>query len=261
MSGDSRDRSTARPDARSGESRGFAARAGAGKPSIDRRDDEAETALLTAYVDGVAELAPDQRHRVEARLARDPGARAEAGALHALLDRLRALPPSYDGGAEPDWAAMERSIRQAVTGEPRRPWWRSWRWLVPAMTCATAAAVLVAIWPRGRTLPERPTAVHATPAPPAAEQGARPPVDDSVVALWLDGAAVDVDLSAVDAPSDLLGASALPHLGEPGELLEPGEPGDADEVGLLPATDLAWIDGLDSAALARAERWLTGKKG
>jgi anti-sigma factor RsiW len=226
----------------------------------DRRDDEAESALLTAYVDGVAELSPDERHRVEDQLARDPQARADADAVKSLLDQLRALPPSYEGGSEPDWAAMERSIRHAVAAEPPRPWWRSWRWLVPAMTCATATAVLILIWPRTQAvLPERPPAVR--PHAPALSE---PTPGDSVVALWLDGAEVDVDLSAPDVASELFGAVPGTPPGELGETGEPGEPsetGETDEVGLLPATDLAWVDHLDAAALDRAEHWLSRKKG
>ena len=46
------------------------------RDSRDRRDAaDAETALLTAYIDGVAELSPEERHRIEARLARDPDSR------------------------------------------------------------------------------------------------------------------------------------------------------------------------------------------
>src|SRR5690349_1729368 len=88
--------------------------------------------LLAAYVDGVAELPIEDRRAVETWLAGDPDARADAAAVHGLLDQLRALPPS--GGDEPDWAAMERSIRLAVDAVPSRPWWRRWQWLVPAMT-------------------------------------------------------------------------------------------------------------------------------
>jgi len=71
--------------------------------SRDRRagsdaDADTEAALLTAYVDGVAELPPDERHRIEAWMAGEPGARADAASVQALLDRLRGLPPSYDGG-------------------------------------------------------------------------------------------------------------------------------------------------------------------
>src|SRR5438045_3319430 len=103
--------------------------------------------LLAAYVDGVSELSPDERRRVEGWLASEPRARASADAMHGLIDRLRALPPSH-AGDEPDWVAMERSIRQAVADQAPRRWWRSWRAVVPAMTFATAAAVLMLIWPR-----------------------------------------------------------------------------------------------------------------
>ena len=52
----------------------------------------------------------DERRAVERWLADAPGARADADAVHDLLGRLRALPPTYDTGEPPDWAAMERSI-------------------------------------------------------------------------------------------------------------------------------------------------------
>src|SRR5215510_13877657 len=180
-----------------------------GAPADRRRPDpERSVALLTAYVDGVAELPPDERHDVEAHLARDPGARADADAVHALLDRLRALPPE---GGEPDWAAMERSIRQAVATAPARPWWRRWQWLVPAMTCATAAAVLLVIWPHSvpPPIPQHPQHLqrppNAEPAGPAEPRAAEPPADDSMVALWLDGSEVDVDVSAPDELGDVGG--------------------------------------------------------
>src|SRR5215510_8813869 len=97
-------------------------------------DPEPSAELLTAYIDGVAELPVDECRAIERWLADDPRAQADADAVHDLLGRLRALPPTYDGGEPPDWAAMERSIRQAVAAEAHRPWWRSWRWLVPALT-------------------------------------------------------------------------------------------------------------------------------
>ncbi|MEO7734226.1 MAG: hypothetical protein ABIY55_24900, partial [Kofleriaceae bacterium] len=59
-------------------------------------------ALDTAYVDGVAELAPDERRAIEARLAADPAVRAEHAAVRRLLERMRAVPPE---GNEPDWPA------------------------------------------------------------------------------------------------------------------------------------------------------------
>jgi hypothetical protein len=225
--------------------------------SGDRRDARVPGApdghgpeLLTAYVDGIAELPPDERQAVEAWLAHAPDARAEADAVKTVLGRVRALPPG--GGAEPDWAAMERSIRQAVDAERTRPWWRSWRWLVPAMTCATAAGVLLVIWPHSAPIavPRRPVVERPAPEPPAG---------DRVVALWLDGAEVDVDVDSALGPG--LGALDSPDpLGEPGEP-DPADDAGAPELGLLPATDLVWLDQLDAAALDRAERWLAGAAG
>jgi len=213
--------------------------------------------LLTAYVDGVTELSPDERRGVEAWLADDPAARRESDAVHAVLDQLRALPPNAGEVAEPDWAAMERSIRQAVATEPIRPWWRRWQWLVPAMTCATAAAVLLVIWPRPapvmapphRHVPE-PVATEPTTTEPTTTE---PTTTDGVVALWLDGSEVDVDLAATEPLGDAgfeIGGAPRDDAADDGD--------DGDEVGLLPATDLVWVDRLDDAALDRAERWLAG---
>jgi anti-sigma factor RsiW len=217
------------------------------RDAVDATDAERDAELLTAYVDGVAELAPSERHRVSTWLARAPQAQADHAAVRALLDQLRALPPE---STEPDWTAMERSIQNAVGREVPRPWWRSWKWLVPAMTLATAAMVLFVEWPRptevlepaGRLLGER------TPRDPQ-------PTED-VVALWLDGAEVDVELSASDMLGDM----------EPGDddLAESGSDlaGDLAMGGnLLPSTNLAWIDKLDDDALDRAEHWLARKKG
>jgi len=205
--------------------------------------------LLSAYVDGVAELPVDERRAVEGWLAGDADARAEAAAVQGLLDRLRTM-PAGDNGGEPDWAAMERSIRQAVADTPIRPWWRRWQWLVPAMTCATAAAVLVVVWPRTQTVPIAPperdpvTAPAPTQVAPPAVPSA--PGSDDGFALWLDGRVVDVDPAAMpSAVDDVLGD------------LDATASGDTlDDDALLPATDLAWLESLDEVELARAERWL-----
>lgn len=215
----------------------------------DRRAREAPE-LLTAYVDGVAELSTDERRQIEARLADDPGARADEAQLRDLLRRLRDLPPE---GTAPDWSAMERSIRAAVGSEVPRPWWRAWRWLVPLTSCATAAAVMLLLWSRPGAIRE-----PALPAPPAERGVARPAPpptergDDAaaIVPLWLDGAEVDVDLSAAEI---LRG----PEIGE-SDPSQPDADADAydDRAALLPAGDLGWVDRLDDAAIARAERWL-----
>jgi len=217
--------------------------------------------LLTAYVDGVTELAPEDRRRVEARLASDPGARAEQAAVRTLLERLRSASGRAGDGsaqpAEPDWAAMERSIRLAVGPEVPRSWWRRWRWLAPTATFASAATVMALMWarPTQRAAPELTAGPGGASHPmlashPVPDPGARdaPPPDD-IVPLWLDGDEVDVELSA----SELLGDT-----GAGDDAADRASA--ADEVGLLPATDLAWVDHLDDAALDRAERWLAGKK-
>ena len=214
--------------------------------SRDTRDGASErgSELLAAYVDGVAELSTDERRRIEARLALDPEARADAAELRALLDQLRALPPE---GSAPDWAAMERSIHHAVGREVPRPWWRSWRWLAPTATLATAMLVLLVMWGRPATLGLPPGGErivgHDLGHDRRDEPAAFAQPGDEVVPLWLDGDEVDVTLSA----NDLLGDPA------------PGDPASGDQLGLLPSGDLAWVDRLDDAALARAERWLAGE--
>jgi len=197
-----------------------------------------QLALLGAYVDGVGELSPDERHGVE-RALEDDAAKAEHAEVRGLIDRLRELPPE---GAEPDWAAMERSIRDAVGAEVPRPWWRRWTAILPATTLVTGMAVLMLVmWGRGAQVVEVPLAVppahDAAPTREAAHEDGR----DNVVALWLDGAEIDVDVSQAH---DLLGAA-------PTADDETGE----DEA-LLPSAGLAWVDNLDEAALDRAEHWL-----
>jgi hypothetical protein len=189
--------------------------------------------LLTAYADGIAELAPDERHRIEAALEAEPSLRGEQAAIGSLLDRLRDLPAE---GAEPDWGALERSIRDAVGRDVPRPWWRRWTWLAPATTLVTAMAVLVVVmWTREAPIGVAPVEVR----PPAAAE----PAPDPVVGLWLDGAVVDVDVTA-PAAANLVGEPSVASEDEP-----------ADD-SLLPAAGLAWVDHLDEAGLDRAERFL-----
>lgn len=229
-------------------------------PGATTRDDvtraagaSGDRALLGAYVDGVAELTPDERRAAEAWLVSDPGARAEADALRGIVDQLRALPPAGD---EPDWSAMERAIRHAVDGVPVRPWWRRRRWWMPALTCATAAAVLVAAWPSVAPAP-----LHAPPQDRAARAPDErdPDAAGAIVPLWLAGGEVEVDVAAAGDIGSMFGDLDV--------RLEPATE-DNDEVapptaepGLLPAGDLAWVDRLDDAALERAEHWLAGRKG
>jgi hypothetical protein len=182
--------------------------------------------LLAAYVDGVAELTPEERQRVEARLPE-----LEADATRAMIDQLRALPPE---GSEPDWRALERRIAGAVDAiQP--PWWR--RFVLPIglfAVGATALAVYLHRTPPVETA--HPVAVVVPDAPVPA-----PPAESTEI--WINGHLLDigdVDPDAVDDPE------------EPTDL--------ADEESLLPASDLGWVDRLDDGAIDRAEHWLDRKK-
>jgi len=199
---------------------------------------ERDEALMSAYLDGIAELTVEERRRVEAKLAAEPALREASEATRALLGRLRALEPE---GREPDWAQLERSIHLAVGPAVPRPWWRSWWWALPGALAAATAALLVT-W-----LPLR--AVEPGPRPPELGAGSARPsaiaAAEDTVSLWLDGAVVDVDLAATDGFASEVFAAEEPT---------------ADEVALLPATDLGWVDGLDEDDLERAERWLAKEK-
>lgn len=195
--------------------------------------------LLAAYLDGVGELTPEERRRVEARLADEPELRADAEATRGLLGQLRELPPE---GNEPDWSQLERAIRDEVGDAARRPapWWRGWRWLVPVGAIAMAGAVLALVL---RT-PEPSDVIavpHAGDAGVAQSVPAPAPEEDTLP-LWLDGEHVDVELLAAEDFVD-------------DELFD--EEADPD---LLTAGDLAWVDELGDDDVAAAEAWLARKK-
>ena len=204
-----------------------------------RRDRErGDAELLSAYVDGVAELSLDERKRVDDLLARDPSLRADESATRELLGQLRELAPQ---GGEPDWNALERSIGDAV-GDMPVPWYQRlrWRWIVPAVTLATAAAVSMLVVHEPATAKLDGAIVKIEP-PPA------PALDVDELALlstplWLDGTDLEVAIEAAelfDLEWDLDDEEALPATAE-----------------LLPPTDLEWIDELDGESLDRAEQFL-----
>lgn len=204
-----------------------------------RRDrDRGDAELLSAYVDGVAELSLDERKRVDDLLARDPALRADEAAARELLGQLRDLPPV---GSEPDWAALERSIGDAVGRDVPVPWYQRlrWRFIVPVLALGAAAAILVLVVQPPETAPlDGPIVRHALPAPaPVA-----PNDTDLTVPLWLDGSSLEVALDAID-PFELEWELAI----------EGPVPATAE---LLPPTDLAWVDELDSEALDVVEDML-----
>ena len=205
-----------------------------------RRDrDRGDAELLSAYVDGVAELSLDERKRIDDLLARDPALRADEAATRELLGQLRELPPV---GGEPDWTALERSIGDAVGRDVPVPWYQRlrWRWIVPAVTLAAGAA-LVALVMHDRTPAAEepaPTLVkHAQPAPPAESP--------STVPLWLDGASLELDADEIDL-FELEWELAV----DDAELPAPA---------LVPPSELAlaeWIDELDADELDVVEEAL-----
>jgi anti-sigma factor RsiW len=204
-----------------------------------RRDDE----LLAAYVDGVTELTTEERRHVEERLAADPTLRLEAQQTRAVLDQLRSLPSE---GTEPDWSALERSIRGEVGDVVPRSWWRlGWRWLVPATALVLAAAVF-ALWIRGPKTTVAPADERVVAVPHDAGEPTVAEVEYPAMTIWLDGEEVEVDLAA----DELLEVDGV-LLGEE-DSLSPG---------LLPVDNLAWIDELDLDEADLADAWLGRKKG
>lgn len=197
--------------------------------------------LISAYLDGVAELTSDERKRVGELVRDEPEAAAEAAAVRAMIGELRALPHE---GREPEWSVLEREIRLAVGPQVPSGWRRAWVWLIPGGALVAGAAIMLLLAHPGREVASAPAPIAERAPVAALPTGEGPPAGE---AIWLDGEAVelgDVDpsFSSDDAGDDT------------GEAL-------ADESGLLPATNLDWIDDLDERALDRAEAWLDHKKG
>jgi hypothetical protein len=168
----------------------------------------------------------------------------------ALLERLRS---SERAGNEPDWAALELAIRNAVSDIDPRPWWRRWRWVVPVgVLAATAAAAVLLL---------RAPHEHESVPPQASSLASSAPLSRAVpavvtsaaeapAALWLDDAAVDLD-DIDDATFDELDRDARNALSGDGQNFMEG---------ILPTHDLHWIDDLDETSIQRVEHWLEGKK-
>jgi hypothetical protein len=165
----------------------------------------------------------------------------------ALIERVRALPAL---GEEPDWQALERSIRLAVGDELPQPWWRRhFAWLVVPLGTACAATAAIALWLH-HPAPTSEVAVQPTlhVDGPAAPKAPTPAAKDEV---YLDGNVLDADDDALDSALDALDDDARTAF-------------DTDDTaatdGILPASDLGWVDNLDDTAVARAEQWLARKK-
>ena len=173
----------------------------------------------------------------------------------ALLERVRALELEGDR-KQPDWAALELAIRDAVSHVDPYPWWRRWRWALPVGVLAVAAAAAMVFLRAPETRGTREASSQATPTPtpyvtPAhAVPAVATPAAEAPAALWLDGAAVELD-EVDDTMFDDLDRDARNALGSDGETIIEG---------ILPTHDLHWIDDLDEASIQRVEHWLEGKK-
>jgi anti-sigma factor RsiW len=195
--------------------------------------------LLSAYVDGVGELAPEERRAVEQMLRDDPSARADEAATRELLDGLRDLPPL---GNEPSWTQLEQAIGREVGSEvPRVPWWRrNLKWIESGLALATVAAVAMLWISRGEPV----EAVQHNVEHPREQ-----PTSDKV-ALWVNDDAVEVGADdaqrLIDDFDDEIQALATED--------------DGSDNSLLPTTTLEWVDGLDDKSLENAERWLERAK-
>lgn len=205
--------------------------------------------LISAYIDGVAELTSDERKRVAVLVRDEPEAAAEAAAVRAMIGELRGLPHE---GREPEWSVLEREIRLAVGPQVPSGWRRAWGWWIPVGALVTAAAIVLLLVHPDREAVSAPAPVVARPPVAALPIAKGSPAGE---AIWLDGEAVELGDVAPSFSSDDASDDAGDDAGDDtGEAL-------ADESGLLPATNLDWIDDLDERALDRAEAWLDRKKG
>ncbi|MBV8760237.1 MAG: hypothetical protein JO257_23300 [Deltaproteobacteria bacterium] len=185
-------------------------------------DDE----LLAAYVDGVAELTPEERKRIEGRLDE-----LDVAGTRDMIQQLRALPPE---GTEPDWRALQARIAKAVDDAPR-PWWRRWFVPVGGLVVIVGAALLL-VTMRHDDQPARAPAPIATAKAPVIDAAAVPVPQAQPTELWLDGQIVDVGDADPEALFDDL------------------------DVPDAVADDTLTVDELDDKALDNLDRWLERKK-
>ncbi len=183
--------------------------------------------LIAAYLDGVTELSSDERRRVEALLADDPDAAAEADATRAMLGQLRALPPP---SGEPDFRALRDAIGKDLPAS--RP-----RSRTPIYAGLALAAMAVAYLATRTPEPPPTQAALATHVEPATTVVA----DSSRIWLGDDDDATDLDL---DADQTLTAID---------ELFPEDDDAAPDPFG---GQFGARIDALDDAAMDRVEHWL-----
>jgi hypothetical protein len=165
----------------------------------------------------------------------------------ALVARVRAL---ADEPGEPDWNALQIAISNAVGSTVPVPWWRRWRWVVPIGGFAIVAAAVV-LWLRPV---DRNQGEPRDARPPTTVSAAIPvdvtPAASAPAAVWLDGAAVNID-DVDDSMFDDLDRDVRGALDDDGGSVTGG---------ILSTTDFRWIEDLDEASIERVEHWLDRMK-
>ena len=144
---------------------------------------------LSAYIDG--ELSPQERTRLEARLASDPALQAQLDELRRTVALLHEMPPVD--------APRNFMLTPAMVAPPR-PKRATPRWLAPALSFATASSALLCAvimattmlaggMTLGTTAESEPASLampEAAPAEPAlvggANESARTPDDEESIA-------------------------------------------------------------------------------
>jgi hypothetical protein len=217
--------------------------------------------LLAAYVDGVGELTPSERRRVELYLADQQGARDDESATRDLIGKLRELPPQ----SEPDWTALERQIQEALPDETPRVWWR--RFALPAVLALAGATAILVLALRGTTPEPTPDPIVHVPAPTVEDAPVvvEQPIDDRV-AVYLDGTDLELALESAELADDKLDELTLSALSAGIESTSEASRKESsrqwfDTRESLLGEDLGWVDELGDAELQKLERLLDRKQG
>ncbi len=165
----------------------------------------------------------------------------------AIVGRLRALLPE---GNEPDWNALEASIRSEVRDQPMyRPWWQRWQYLVPLGALAATAGLALVVM---KTNDAQRQASLTVPRDAGTSERGEPSIREPAPTLWLDGEPVELDE---------ISPAALDEVVPDPEIYEEGDDAsDAASDGILPVIDDGWIDTLDADGVARAESWLARER-